>query len=234
MTDQVQHLIDRIRSEAVAAAETQAAAILQQARDEAKRTTEAAAQRAGATVAEAEQKAAALVERGGATLQQAARDLLIAVGHRLQAMVDALLVGAAREALRPEVIEQMLLRLCEGLARTGLDDKSVAVVVSPGDKDQIARFALGKLRERMQQGVEVHIDQHLQHGFRLTFGGDTVRHDFTPAAIAAALAQFVRPQLGEVILRAAAQVPGREPAAGGGGLHAGGRQAAGKQPSGKP
>ncbi len=203
MTDQVQHLIDRIRKDAVATSQTEAAQIQQQATDEARHMVEAAQTRAAAIVTEAEQKATALVDRGGKALEQAARDLLIGVGQRLQAMIDALLVIATKDALRPDVIEQMLLRLCEGMAKHGLDEKGVAISVSPGERDRIAQFAMGKLRETLKQGAQVHIDQHLQQGFRLTFGNDTVRHDFTPAAIAALLSQFVRPQIGEVIQRAA-------------------------------
>ena len=204
MTDQVQHLIDRIRKDAVDTAKGEATQLQQQARNDAQRIVEAAQARAAAIVAEAEQKGAALVERGGKALEQAARDLLIGIGQRLQAMIDALLVIATKEALRPEVVEQMLLRLCEAMAKSGLDEKGLLISVSPGDRDKIAQFAMGKLRESLKQGAEVHIDQHLERGFRLSFGNDSVRHDFTPAAIAAALSQFVRPQLGEVIQRAAA------------------------------
>ena len=94
-----------------------------------------------------------------------------------------------------------------GANLNGLDEKSLTIAVSPGEKDRIAAFAIGKLRETLQKGVEVHVDQHLQKGFRVSFAGDTVRHEFTPAAIAQALAQFVRPQLAEVIQRAAAGAP---------------------------
>jgi len=207
MTDQVQHLIERIRKDAVDTAKGQAAQVQQQARDDAQRLVEAAQAQATAIVAEAEQKAQALVDRGGKALDQAARDLLIGVGQRLQAMIDALLVTATKEALRPEVVEHMLLRLCAAMAKSGLDEKGLLISVSPGDRDQIAQFAMGKLRESLQQGAEVHIDQHLQRGFRISFANDTVRHDFTPAAIAAALSQFVRPQLAEVIQRAAIGQP---------------------------
>jgi V/A-type H+-transporting ATPase subunit E len=211
MTDQVQHLIDRIRRDAVESAQTDATRIQQEARDEARRTVEQAQTRAAALVAEAEQKARALVDRGGKALEQAARDLLIAIGQRLQSMIDALLVDATQQALRPEVVEQMLLQLCEGLAKSGLDEKAVTVAIGPGERDRITGFAVGKLREALQKGAQVHIDQHLQHGFRLSFGNDTVRHDFTPAAIAALLAQFVRPQLGEIIQRAALGVSAGKP-----------------------
>ncbi|HEX6813467.1 MAG TPA: hypothetical protein VF384_17745 [Planctomycetota bacterium] len=211
MSDQVQHLIDRIRRDAVESAQRDATRIQQEARDEARRTVEQAQARAAAIVAEAEQKAQALVDRGGKALEQAARDLLIGIGQRLQSMIDALLVDAAQQALRPEIVEQMLLRLCEGLAQSELDEKAVTIAVSPGEHDRIAKFALGKLREALQKGANVHLDQHLQHGFRLSFGNDTVRHDFTPAAIGALLAQFVRPQLGEVIQRAALGVGAGKP-----------------------
>ena len=211
MTDQVQHLIDRIRRDAVAASQAEAGQIQQQAKDEANGTIQAAQARAAGLVAEAEQKAAALVDRGGKALEQAARDLLISVGQRLSAMVDALLVKSTAEALRPEVIEQMLLRLCDGMAKAGLDEKGLVISVGPGERDRIAEFAIAKLRSVLKLGAEVHIDQHLQQGFRLTLGNDSVHHDFTPTAIAALLAQFVRPQIGEVIQRAALGLAAKKP-----------------------
>ena len=203
MTDQVQHLIERIRRDAVAASLAEAGEIRQRAQDEASRTVLAAQARASAIVAEADQKATALIDRGGKALEQAARDLLIGIGQRLSAMVDALLATAAKDALGQDMIEQMLLRLCEGMAKSGLDEKGLVISVSPGERVRIAPFAMEKLRGVLKLGVEVHIDQQLQQGFRLSLGNDTVHHDFTPAAIAALLAQFVRPQIGEVIQRAA-------------------------------
>ena len=203
MTDQVQHLIERIRRDAVAASLAEAGEIQQRAQDEACRAVLAAQARASAIVAEADQKATALIDRGGKALEQAARDLLIGIGQRLSAMVDALLATAAKDALGQDVIEQMLLRLCEGMAKSGLDEKGLVISVSPGERVRIAPFAMEKLRGVLKLGVEVHIDQQLQQGFRLSLGNDTVHHDFTPAAIAALLAQFVRPQIGEVIQRAA-------------------------------
>lgn len=203
MSDQVQHLIDRIRKDAVDTAAADGARVKQQAEADARATIDAANKRAEAIVADAEQRGHALVERGGKALEQAARDLLIGVGKRLTAMIDGLLVSATNDALKPEVVEQMLVRLCEGLGKNRLDDKSLMVAVGPGERDRIAAFASSKLRDALQKGVEVHVDQHLQKGFRVSFGNDTVRHEFTPAAIAQALAQLVRPQLAEVIQRAA-------------------------------
>ena len=208
MTDQVQQLIDRIRKDAGAAAQQEAAVLQQQAKDAAARTVATAEQQARALVTAAEEQARSFVERGTKALEQAARDLLVGIGQRLQAMVDELLADAARTALRPDVVEQMLLKLCEGLARNGLDEANLAIAVGAAEREQITRFALGKLREHLQQGAEVHVDSQLQQGFRLSFADDSVRHDFTPAAIAAALAQFVRPQLAAVVLRAAA---GKDP-----------------------
>ena len=211
MTDQVQHLIDRIRRDAVEAGQSDAARIQQLAKDEASRIVEQAQARAAAVVAEAEQKARALLDRGGKALEQAARDLLLAIGQRLQSMLDELLASSVREALRPEVVEQMLVRLSEALAQNGFDEKAMTVIVSPGERDRVAAFALGKLREALQQGAQVHVDQNLRQGFRISFGNDTVRHDFTPASIAALLSQFVRPQLGEVVQRAALGISSSEP-----------------------
>lgn len=211
MVDQVQQLIDRIRKDAVDTAKGEAAQVQQQAREEAKRMVDAADARARSLVSDAESRAAAIVERGEKALEQASRDLLITVGQRLQTMIDSLLVIAAKDALRTEVVEEMLLRLCEGLAKSGLDEKGITLSVGPSDHARVAQFAVGRLREALGHGAVVHVDQQLTRGFRVEIGKDAARHDFTPEAIAATLSQFVRPQLGELIQRAALGPAARKP-----------------------
>ena len=77
MAEELQHLIDRIRAEAIERAEAEAARILAQAREKAAAEVREAERRAREIIAKAERDAAVFAERAQRSLEQAARDLLI-------------------------------------------------------------------------------------------------------------------------------------------------------------
>jgi V/A-type H+-transporting ATPase subunit E len=203
MTDQVQHLIERVRKDAVQAAEQESRQILGKAQAQADALLGHARTQAADIVQQAERERTQLIERGTQTLQQAARDLLLEVGSRFEHMVEQLLADATAQTLTPAVIEQMLLRLADGFAKNGVAEGQIDVLVRPADRERLQTFALQQLRGKLEQGVQVHADQRMAQGFKLTYCAGSVQHDFSAAAIARALAYLVRPQLAEVVMHAA-------------------------------
>jgi V/A-type H+-transporting ATPase subunit E len=203
MTDQVQHLIDRIRRDGVAAVEQQCKDLLTQARSQADAIVAQARKTAETLEQDAEHRAAELVERGIRNLQQASRDLLLQVGERLEQMVRDLLAQATDQAMRGEVVEQMLLRLAEGFATNGAIEGQIDIIVGEADKERLMRFIMGQVRDKLEQGVTVVVDPRVRRGFKLSHAGGTIHHDFTGEAVAAALATLLRPQLAEIVMQAA-------------------------------
>ncbi len=203
MTDQVQHLIDRIRRDAVHAAEQQSQEVLAKAQVQADAIVADARAKAATLTQQAERERQQLIERGTQSLTQAARDLLLDVGARLEQMVDHLLASAAAEAMTPALIEQMLLRLAESFAKNGVAEGQIDVLVSPADREQLRAFAMQRLRGKLEQGVQVHADQRLARGFRLSFANGSVLHDFGSEAVASSLARLLRPQIASIVMAAA-------------------------------
>jgi len=203
MSDQVQHLIDRIRKDAVSAAEQQAGTILAEARAKAERIVAEADAKAAATVRAAEQQGKEFAERGERGLQHAARDLLIAVGQAVERIVKQLVTDRAHDALKVEVVEQMLIRLADGFARNGVSEGQIDILISAADREPLVRFAMTELRKRLEQGVDLKVDPRLDRGFRISYAKGAIHHDFTPKAVAEALARFVSPQLADVVMKAA-------------------------------
>lgn len=203
MTDQVQHLIDRIRKDAVQTAEQQSQDLLIKARAQAEAIVAEARAKATATTHQAERERQQLIERGTQSLTQAARDLLLDIGDRLLHMVEKLLATASTAALSPAVIEQMLLRLAEGFAENGVAEGQIDVIVSAADRERLLAFAMQQLRGKLEQGVQVSADQRLARGFRLSFANGSVQHDFSSDAIATSLARRLRPQMADIVMAAA-------------------------------
>ncbi|MFO1053560.1 MAG: hypothetical protein U1F36_15205 [Planctomycetota bacterium] len=206
MTDQVQHLIDRIRKDAVQASRQQADETLAQARVEAERILSEARTKAGETIAAAEREAKDFAERGKRTLQHAARDLLIAIGQGIERIVEEMVDAKAAAALSPQIVEQMLLRLADSFARNGISEGQIAIAVDPADREQLTRFVMAELLHKLEQGVDVQVDPRMGRGFRISYSKGKVRHDFTVQATAEALMQLVRPQIAEVVMKSALAV----------------------------
>ena len=203
MEEQLQSLLDRIRREGVERAEAEAA-----------RITDAAAERARQIVAEAEAQAAGLRrdaeadaeatrERGEKALEQTARDFLLALQQRIEAVLRESLRDSVASALTPETIAEMLVRLADAYAAHDMNESRVDVLLSPDDRERLAALVMEKYRELVNQGLMLRGDERLEKGFKVSFEGDNLYHDFSLAALAEALAPVLKAPLGEIVERAA-------------------------------
>ena len=184
------HAVHRAAQAILAEAHTQARAIVAAAE------AEAADVRAGA-----EQAARSFAASGAQSLEQAARDLFLRVGQQLELVIGAVIADATAQALTPDLVSEILLRVAEGIAQRA--GGRITVIVSPADRELLTGAAMQSLRQRLEKGIDVRVDPRGGKGFRLTLAGDAVQHDFGTEAIATALAQFVRPRVAELVLRAA-------------------------------
>lgn len=207
MSDQVQHLIDRIKKDAVDAAERQSQEIVVQARTRAEAIVAEAQAKADATVVAAERQAEALVTRGTQSLQQAARDVLLQLGARFEDMALEILTQGAGDAMHADAVEKILLRLAETFGKNGIAEGQIHLVIGEVDRARLTQFVLERLRQKLAQGVTVVVDPRLGKGFRLSYAGGSIHHDFSQEAVAHALAPLVRPQLAQIVLQAALDRP---------------------------
>ncbi len=203
MAEELQHLIDRIRKEAVDQAEAQAAQLTAQAREKAAALVRDAEQKAAALLQKAEKDSEVFVERGRRTLEQAARDLLITVGQGVENILEDLVQDAVEQALDQDTIKQMLLKLVQAYTGQAGGESRIEVLVSPEDQKAIIQFFADQYRQKLVHGVEIHTDNKIFKGFRVAVVDRHIRHEFTKAAIAEALSAFLRPHLAEIVHKAA-------------------------------
>jgi V/A-type H+-transporting ATPase subunit E len=202
MAEELQPLLEQIRKEGVEKAEAQAAEILAQAKAKAAQTVREAEAKAKELVARAQADAEVYTERSTATLEQAARDLLITVGRGIENIIADIVAEAVDSALTIEVLEQMMLKMAQCCAANHGETR-IELLVSQKDQDDLVKFFAQKYRDKMVQGLELHVDNEILKGFRVSFADDHVYLDFTNEAIAGALTAFLRPKLAELVSRVA-------------------------------
>ena len=205
MAEELQHLIDRIKQEGVETAEQQGAQIVAKAKEKAAAIVKEAEQKARTFLEDAERNSQAFTERSTKTLEQAARDLLISVGQGVENILADIVADSVEKALSIDTLKQMLVKMAEAYAAHQGNESRIDLLISPQDKEELIRYFAEQYRQRLVSGVELHVDNEIFKGFKVSFVEDHVYHDFTREAIAESLTNFLRPQLAEIVHRVAQQ-----------------------------
>jgi len=202
MGEELQPLLEQIRKEGVDKAQAEADEILSQAKEKAAKTVREAEGKAKELVAKAEKDAEVYTQRSIATLEQAARDVLITVGQGIENILSEIVTESVDEALNTEVLEKMMVSMAESCAQQHGETR-IEMLVSESDQDELVQFFAAKYSEKMSEGFELHVDNEILKGFKVSFADDHVYLDFTQEAIAEALTAFLRPKLAEIVGRVA-------------------------------
>jgi V/A-type H+/Na+-transporting ATPase subunit E len=205
MTEDLQSLLDRIRSEGVERAEAEAARIIQKAEERAAGIVAAARDEAASLRRSAEADATASLERGTVALEQAGRDFLLSLRLSIEAVLRETLREGVAVALTPGVMADILTRLADAYAAHDMNESRVDVLLSREDRDAVGAIVMEKYRDLVGQGLALRPDERVDAGFKVSFAEDNLYHDFTAEALAEALAPVLKPTLNEIVRRAAVE-----------------------------
>jgi V/A-type H+-transporting ATPase subunit E len=211
MADELQHLMERIRLEAIESAQAQANQILGQAREKAASLVRDAEAESKAILEKAEQDSRIYVERSQRTLEQAARDLLITVGQGVENILRDIVGNSVNQALDTEFLKQMMLTIAQAYCAKEGQESRIEFLISEQDQKAIVDFFADQYRRQLIRGVQIVTDNNVLKGVRVSLKDEQVQHDFTAEAIAEALTQFLRQHLADIVHRAAHTTDHRPP-----------------------
>jgi V/A-type H+/Na+-transporting ATPase subunit E len=210
MAEELQHLIERIQKEAIDKAEDEAERIVRSAREKASQLVKSAEAEAKARLEKADRDAQVYVERSRTTLEQAARDLLITVGQGIENILEDLVGESVDEAMDIELLKQMMLKIAQAYCEHRSGESRIEFLISEQDQQDLVKFFAEQYREHLVRGINIHTDNGILKGFRVSLVDEQVYHDFTRPAMAEALSQFLRKHLAEIVHRAAADTSSDE------------------------
>ena len=199
MPEDLQALIDRLQREAVDEGQRRAQATVAEAEARAEALVREAEEKAARVLERADRDAEAYTERSAHALEQAGRDLLIAVSHAVERLLAGLVHASLMETLKPELLAEMLTKMSEAYASRGGRERRMEVLLNEDDLESLVRLYAQSYRDRLQTGVELKLDNEIVKGFRVVMVEDHVEHDFTIDAIAEALTHHLRPHLARIL-----------------------------------
>ena len=191
MAEELQQLLEKIQHDGVEKAHAESATILAKAKADADALLKDAQAKADALVAKAEQDAQNFTTRAEKTIQQAARDVIIAVQTDVTKLLTNILAKDVAAALADEA--QVSALVLEAVKALGADKAEVAVAA------KLAAALKAQLAAAACTGVTVGEDETAGVGFRVRLDEGRVEHDFSEAAIAAALGKRLRPELAALV-----------------------------------
>ncbi|MCQ2981377.1 MAG: V-type ATP synthase subunit E [Treponemataceae bacterium] len=205
MDVQLQELIDKIKKDGVASAESAAADIIA-----------AAEKKAQAIVADAEEKAAAAKKAAKAetermekaskdAIAQAGRNLLIQFREGVNAQLNAIINAECAKAYDADLLKKLIPETVKAWASNG-DADSVAVLLSEKDLKALEDGLKSALKSEIAKGCEIKADPTLSNGFRISTDNGAAFYDFSAEAVADLFAAYLNPVTAAILKEAAAGV----------------------------
>ncbi len=203
MDVQLQELIDKIKKDGVASAESSAAAIVADAE-----------KKAAAIIAEAEEKAAEIVKAGKAetermekssidAIRQAGRNLILSFRDSVSAELDALVSSATAAAYSADMLKTLIPETVKAWAAdTGAEN--VSVLLSAKDLAALESGFKAALKDELSKGLELKADKTLDAGFRIGTKDGAAYYDFSAEAVADLFSAYLNPKTAAIMKEAAA------------------------------
>ena len=201
MSEDIQELIEKIRQEGIKTAEDKAKEIEEQARQKAGDILKQAREEAETLLKEAEAKIAQMEQASSASLKQAGRDLLLSLRAEIAAILNKIIAFEAREALGAEELPGIIAALVKQAAAR--QKGQIVVSVSKNDLRRLRHGLLGKLSAEAKKGVSLKAETDIKAGFIISYDQGKSHYDFTDKSLAEYLSLYLRPQLAELLQKAA-------------------------------
>lgn len=201
METQLDDIIRKIQDEGVATAEARAREIIDTAEKQAAQRIRNAQEEAASIVKEAEKDRDRLVASGESALQQAGRDLVLAVQKSITAMFEGVIDSAVGNALSTDRVGEIIVALIQAWRQN--EEASFEVLVPQSDRDAIEATVRKGLGEKISAGVDIRPVSTVAAGFRIGHKDGSVYYDFSSESLTEMLAAFLNPRLGEIMKNAA-------------------------------
>jgi V/A-type H+-transporting ATPase subunit E len=191
-------LIQKIRREGVERAQREADALIAAAKQQAAEIVQTAESRAAQLIHEAEERRQQDATALRQAQERAARDWLLAVRAELNGFVQRLIQRECSAALAGPALAELIRRVAvEWMRHNG--GKDLALLLSEQDAQALGDSFLARLQSELGVGLEVKPHSDLHAGFQIGGQGETMRFDFTDAALAESLAAYLHPRFAGVL-----------------------------------
>src|SRR3989338_5734913 len=199
MSQQVQELIDKIKTEGLQAADQKAREIEEQAKRNAQGTLNEANKRARELISDAEEEIRKKQEASRTALRQASRDTLLSLKKEVQKLLHKVIAAQVADALTPDKLSDIIAAIAHKSVDGKPADAGIGVVLSPKDLKELRDGFLAKLQKQLKHPVHFQASEDIGKGFTISFDSGKSSFDFSEAALAEYLSVYLNEELAALL-----------------------------------
>lgn len=199
MSQQVQELIDKIKTEGLAAADQKAREIEDHARRNAQGILSEANKRAQELLLDAEDEIRKKQEASRTALQQASRDTLLSLKKEVQKLLQKVIAAQVADALTPQKLSDIIAAIAHKSVDGKSADAGIEVVLSPNDLKELRDGFLAKLQKQFKGPVHFQASEDIGKGLTISFDQGKSSFDFSEAALAEYLSVYLNEELAALL-----------------------------------
>lgn len=216
MDIQLQELVEKIKKDGVASAESAARKIVAEAEKKAAAIVSDAEARADSIVKTAKAETERMEKASEDAIAQAGRNLIISFRDGIVRELSAIVSSETEKAMDKDLLKKIIPETVKAWASRS-DSSDLTVLLPPKEVKALEAGLKAALKSKISKGLEIKSDASLSAGFRIGTKNGAAFYDFSAEEVASLFSSYLNPRLTELMKKAAAgnaeAVPEEKPAA---------------------
>jgi V/A-type H+-transporting ATPase subunit E len=202
MDIQLQELIDKIKKDGVASAEAKAQEIIAEAEKKAASIISAAEEKADSIIKSGKAETERMEKASIDAIRQAGRNLLISFRDGVNAQLSALIATETSKVYNADMLKTLIPETVKAWASKD-DVNSLSVLLSEKDLKELEKDLGAALKEQINSGLEIKLDNSLTKGFRIGTKDGSAFYDFSAESVADLFSAYLNPKTSAIMKEAA-------------------------------
>ena len=206
MDVQLQELIDKIKKDGVASAETSAQKIIADAEKKAQAIINEAQEKADGIIKNAKAETERMEKASEDAIEQAGRNLIISFRDGITKELNAIVTEKTEKALEKDTLKKLVPETVKAWAQNQ-DASDLAVLLSPKDLKALEADLKSSLKAQISKGLVIKQDSSVTSGFRIGAKDGSAFYDFSAEEVAELFSAYLNPRVTALMKNAASTIP---------------------------
>lgn len=202
MDVQLQELIDKIKKDGIANAESEAQKIIAEAEKKAQSIIADAEEKSQEIIKNAKAETSKMEKASEEAIVQAGRNMLLSFKDSLLSELNGLVQAETEKATTKDVLAKLIPETVKAWSKNTQVDE-LSVLLSEKDLASLQAAFTNELKAEIEKGLEIKPDKTLSSGFRIGVKNGTAYYDFSAESVAELFAAYLNPKVAALIKTAA-------------------------------
>lgn len=197
MSQQIQELINKIKSDGIQEAQLKAKHIEDEAHHKAAQIIKDANTNAQKILSDTKEETLKMQKSAEVSIAQAGRNSILALHKEIETMLKGVVLKQVRDALTPQQTASIL----EGVIKQYVKDGSSSLQITLGaaDAQTVKDGLLAKLQNEFNKPVVFKTSSEMSKGFVVSFDGGKSSFDFSDSSLAEFLSAYVNEDVARIL-----------------------------------